>query len=86
MTMLNTPMFFAAVPRTLLDWFIALKPDPATGKPDPEKVKAFAATHPDNTAQARFLEDHNPPAANDPILLFRSPSYGVSSSKRLQGL
>jgi catalase len=24
-------------------------------------------------------------ATNDPVLLFRSPSYGVSASKRLQG-
>jgi catalase len=41
MTMLNTPMFFAAVPRTFLDRFIALKPDPATDQPDASKVKAF---------------------------------------------
>lgn len=39
MTMLNTPMFFAAMPRTFLDKMLALKPDPATGKRDPEAVK-----------------------------------------------
>jgi catalase len=61
MTMLNTPMFFAAVPQTFLDRIIALKPDPATGKPDPAKLRAFAAKHPESGRQARFLADHNPP-------------------------
>src|SRR6266436_2764836 len=36
MTTIHTPMFFAAVPQTFLDKFIALAVDPATGKPDPE--------------------------------------------------
>ncbi len=61
MTMLNTPMFFAAMPRTFLDKMLALKPDPSTGKPDPEAIKAFAASHPDNRGQASFLVTNNPP-------------------------
>jgi catalase len=40
---------------------LALKPDPATGKPDPRALQAFAASHPDNMGQAQFLADHNPP-------------------------
>jgi catalase len=63
MTMLNTPVFGAAQPRTFLDLMIALKPDPATGKPDPEKIKAFKASHPDNLAQADFLANNNPPVS-----------------------
>jgi catalase len=63
MTMLDTPMFFAAMPRTFLDKMLALKPDPATGKPNPEKLKAFLASHPDNRGQAMFLADHNPPVS-----------------------
>jgi catalase len=59
--MLHTPMFFAKVPKGFIDKLTALKRDPATGKPDREKVKAFAATHPDNTSQAKFLEENNPP-------------------------
>ena len=60
-TMLNTPMFGAAQPQTFLDLMRAQKPDPATGKPDPEKMKAFAASHPDNLAQAQYLANNNPP-------------------------
>jgi len=60
-TMINTPMFGAAVPQTFLDATIASKPDPATGKPDPEKMKAFRASHPDSLAQIKYLDEHNPP-------------------------
>lgn len=63
MTMLNTPVFGAAQPKTFLDLMIATKPDPATGKPDPEKIKAFKASHPDNLAQATFLASNNPPTS-----------------------
>jgi catalase len=68
MTMLNTPMFGAAQPQTFLDLMLAQQPDPATGKPDPEKMKAFKASHPDNLAQAEYLAKNNPPV-----------SYGNSS-------
>jgi catalase len=61
MTMLSTPMFFAAVPQTFLDKFIALAIDPATGKPDPAKFKEFQASHPDNALQTQFLQQNNPP-------------------------
>jgi catalase len=61
MAMLNTPVFGAASPRTFLDMMVAIKPDPATGKPDPARIKAFKATHPDSLAQAGFLAANNPP-------------------------
>ena len=62
-TMLNTPVFGAATPQTFFDLMVASRPDPATGKPDVEKIKAFKATHPDNQAQAQFLDSHNPPVS-----------------------
>jgi catalase len=63
MTMLNTPVFGAMRPQTFLDLMIATKPDPATGKPDPERIKAFKASHPDSLAQAEWLAKNNPPAS-----------------------
>jgi catalase len=60
-TMIHTPMFFAMMPKTFLDKFLALKPDPATGKPDPAKFKAFLDSHPDNMPQFHFLQTTNPP-------------------------
>src|SRR6202023_3681991 len=49
------------MPKTFLDKFLALRPDPATGKPNPEKFKAFLNSHPDNTSQFHFLQTTNPP-------------------------
>lgn len=76
MTMLNTPMFFASVPRTFLDKILALKPDPATGIPDPKAVQAFAASHPESMAQAKFLTDNNPPPS-----YANSAYYGIHTFK-----
>jgi catalase len=63
MTMLNTPMFGAAQPHNFLDLMLAQQADAATGKPDPEKMKTFKASHPDNRAQAEYLATHNPPVS-----------------------
>ncbi|HEX8962163.1 MAG TPA: catalase family peroxidase, partial [Rhodocyclaceae bacterium] len=60
-TMINTPMFGAATPQTFFDNIVATRPDPKTGKPDPAKVKAFLASHPDAVAQSEFLQKNNPP-------------------------
>ncbi|HET7832128.1 MAG TPA: catalase family peroxidase [Gallionella sp.] len=62
-TMLNVPVFGAAQPKTFVDSIIASKPDPATGKPDPGKIKAFEASHPDSLAMSKFLATHNPPVS-----------------------
>lgn len=61
MTMLHTPMFFAAVPQTFLAKFLSLAVDPATGKPDMARFKEFEAAHPEIAGQATFLAKNNPP-------------------------
>lgn len=63
MTMLNTPVFGAASPETFYDMLVAKTPDPITGKPDPEKIKAFKASHPDSATQAHFMAHNNPPSS-----------------------
>ncbi len=63
MAMLNTPIFGAANPQTFFDLMQALKADPATGKPDPAKMQAFKASHPDNLAQSQYLASNNPPTS-----------------------
>lgn len=76
MTMLNTPMFGAASPQTFFDDILAKKPDPATGKPDPEKIRAFKASHPDSSPQAEFLARNNPP-----ISWANSSYFGIHTFK-----
>jgi catalase len=50
-TMINLPVFLFHTPEAFYEQLIASKPDPETGKPDPAKMKAFLARHPE-TAQA----------------------------------
>ena len=61
MTMLNTPVFGASSPQTFLNDIVARQPTAETGKPDPERIKAFHMAHADSRAQAEFLSSHNPP-------------------------
>lgn len=60
-TMLNVPMFGAAQPKTFLANIESGIPDPKTGKPDPERIKAFKENHPDSHALGAYLGSHNPP-------------------------
>ena len=61
-TMINTPLFIGATPATFRDAIVAAKPDPKTGQPDPEKLKAFAATHPDSMPLTQWSSHHTPTA------------------------
>lgn len=63
MAMLHTPVFGVTTPAAFLENLQAATPDPATGKPDPEKQKAFAAGHPESAPMATFLKANNPPAS-----------------------
>lgn len=62
-TMLNVPVFGASTPNSFYDGVVANTPDPATGKPDPEKQAAFKASHPDAQALAEYLAKNNPVAS-----------------------
>jgi catalase len=61
MTMLSTPVFGSASPRTFLNEIVAKQPRRETGTPDRDRIAAFHAAHPDSRGQAEFLERHNPP-------------------------
>ena len=62
-TMLNVPVFGAATPQSFYDGVVANTPDPATGKPDPEKQAAFKTSHPDAQALGEYLAKNNPVAS-----------------------
>src|SRR4029077_3361009 len=61
-TMINVPIFAATSPASFRDAVLAAKPDPKTGQPDPEKLKAYAATHPDAMALTELASRHTPTA------------------------
>src|ERR1700693_1011590 len=59
-TMIDAPLFAAASPASFRDLILAAKPDPKTGQPDPEKLKGYAATHPDWMAGTELGSHHTP--------------------------
>jgi catalase len=61
MAMLNIPVFGAATVQSFLDRLEVDIPDPATGKRDPEKLKAYLAVHPDAKPLSEWFAAHNPP-------------------------
>lgn len=58
---LSLPCFFARTPEDFLDFTRARKPDPATGKPDLEKVGAWVQEHPEAVAAIQAAVTTDPP-------------------------
>jgi catalase len=56
----NTPVFVVNSPQAFYDQLVASRPDPATGKPDPAKLKAFFVAHPETTPFLDWVKA-NPP-------------------------
>ncbi|MGO1070810.1 catalase family peroxidase [Lysobacter sp. CA199] len=59
----NMPVFPVATPQAFFEQLQAGAPDPATGKPDPEKQKAFFASHPETAAFRAWAKDRKPSAS-----------------------
>jgi catalase len=76
MTMINVPMFFTRVPKGFLDLMLALKPDPATGKPDPAALKAFGERYPEIAAYTQHVNAHNPTPS-----YANTPFFGIHAFK-----
>jgi catalase len=75
-TMINVPIFAASSAASFRDAIDASKPDPKTGMPDPEKLKAYVASHPD----AKPLIDlaaHHTPTAN----YYQTPYFSIHTFK-----
>jgi catalase len=58
--MINLPVFPFRTPEAFYEQLIASKPDPATGKPDPAKLKAFRASHPETVEALKVIEGEPP--------------------------
>jgi catalase len=60
MTMINAPVFAAGTPGSFHELLVAARRDPKTGKPDPAKLGAYFATHPDAMALQSIASKHKP--------------------------
>lgn len=74
MANISVPIFGSATPQALVEGLRARAPDPATGRPDPEKVAAFAAANPKSALQGRWLAANPPPAS-----WATTPYWGVNT-------
>ena len=55
-TMINLPVFLFRTPEAFFEQMIASKPDPTTGEPDPEKMRAFFARHPESVQALKVIK------------------------------
>ena len=55
MANVSAPVFFIARPEQMVPFLQARVNDPATGKPDPAKLKAFNDANPETTRQGAYL-------------------------------
>jgi catalase len=60
--MINLPVFPFRTPEAFYEHLLATKPDPVTGKPDPAKLQAFLAQHPETVEALKILKSQ--PAAS----------------------
>ncbi|AOE84976.1 catalase family peroxidase [Pseudomonas sp. TCU-HL1] len=60
-TAMNTPPVLpVATPEAFYEQVLASRPDPATGKPDPAKLQAFFAAHPESAAFRQWAQGYKP--------------------------
>jgi catalase len=63
LVMISEPVFFAASLESFVEFLKARVPDPATGKPDPARIKAYEARYPDGARQPALLASHPAPSS-----------------------
>lgn len=83
-TMINVPIFAAASPASFRDAIVAAKPDPKTGRPDPAKLKAYAASHPDSAPLAQLASHHNPTANYYETTYFSVHTFKFIDAKKIE--
>jgi catalase len=57
------PVFPVSTPQAFYEQALAARPDPATGKPDPARLAAFFAAHPEAAAFRAWAKQARPPAS-----------------------
>ena len=57
--MISLPVFPFKTPQAFYDNLVASQPAPKTGKPDPEKMAAFAVSHPETVRALSVIQSHS---------------------------
>src|SRR5262249_32025191 len=59
-SMIHLPVFLVRTPESFHELVIAGAPDPATGKPNPAKLKDFFGRHPESVAALKIVKSQPP--------------------------
>ncbi|MFM0220154.1 catalase family peroxidase [Paraburkholderia caledonica] len=70
----STPVFAVHTPEQFYQQLLAATPDPATGKPDPARLKAFYAANPETQPFQTWVKAH-PPSSS----LANAAYYGINA-------
>lgn len=79
MVFISEPVFFAATPESFVSFLQARVADPATKKPDPNRIKAHNEKYPEGTRQPGLLAAHAAPAS------YASTAYHSNHAFRFVG-
>lgn len=78
---MNTPPVLAvSTPEAFYQQVLAMSPDPATGKPDPGKIQAFFAQHPESAAFRQWAKDYKAPDS-----FANSAFHGINAFRLVDG-
>jgi catalase len=78
--MINIPVFPFTNAQGFYEQMLASAPDPATGKPDPDKMKTFLARHPETAKAIQLIRSH--PVSSG----FENSSYnGLNAFRFIKG-
>lgn len=84
MANISAPVFFVSKPEQFAPFLQVRTPDPATGKPDPDKLKAFNEANPDTLRQAAWLAKAPVPASYGTVSYWSTNAFefeGASGSR-----
>ncbi len=78
---ISTPMYFVGKPELFVPFVQVRTADPATGKPDAEKIKAFSEANPETTLQAAYLAKMPIPASFGGVSYFSTNAFELVNAK-----
>lgn len=77
----SAPVFFVAKPEQFAPFLQVRTPDPATGKPDPAKLKAFNDANPETLRQAAYLAKAPVPASYGSVNYWSTNAFILANAK-----
>ena len=78
---ISTPIYFVSKPEQFVPFLQARTPNPATGKPDPEKLSAFSEANPDTTRQGAYLAKAAIPASYAQAQFWSTNAFELVNAK-----